>query len=47
MTTLRIQNIKKSFKNKDVVKDISLEISSGEIIGLLGPNGAGRPHPSI
>ena len=37
MTTLRIQNIKKSYKNKDVVKDISLEISSGEIIGLLGP----------
>ena len=42
MTTLRIQNIKKSYKNKDVVKDISLEISSGEIIGLLGPNGAGK-----
>jgi len=41
MTTL-IQNIKKSYKNKDVVKDISLEISSGEIIGLLGPNGAGK-----
>jgi len=42
MTTLRIQNIKKSYKNKEVVKDISLEISSGEIIGLLGPNGAGK-----
>ena len=42
MTTLIIQNIKKSYKNKDVVKDISLEISSGEIIGLLGPNGAGK-----
>ena len=42
MTTLRIQNLKKSYKNKDVVKDISLEISSGEIIGLLGPNGAGK-----
>ena len=42
MTTLRIQNIKKSYKNKDVVKDISLEISSGEIVGLLGPNGAGK-----
>lgn len=42
MTSLRIQNIKKSYKNKDVVKDISLEISSGEIIGLLGPNGAGK-----
>jgi len=42
MKTLRIQNIKKSYKNIDVVKDISLEISSGEIIGLLGPNGAGK-----
>ena len=42
MTTLRIQNIKKSYKNKNVVQDISLEISSGEIIGLLGPNGAGK-----
>ena len=42
MTTLRIQNIKKSYKNKNVVHDISLEISSGEIIGLLGPNGAGK-----
>lgn len=42
MTTLKIQNIKKSYKNKNVVQDISLEISSGEIIGLLGPNGAGK-----
>ena len=42
MTTLRIQNIKKSYKNKNVVQDISLEITSGEIIGLLGPNGAGK-----
>ena len=42
MTTLRIQNIKKSYKNKNVVQDISLEISSGEIFGLLGPNGAGK-----
>jgi lipopolysaccharide export system ATP-binding protein len=42
MTTLRIQNIKKSYKNKNVVKDISLQITSGQIIGLLGPNGAGK-----
>jgi len=42
MTTLRIQNIKKSYKNKNVVRDISLQITSGQIIGLLGPNGAGK-----
>ena len=42
MSELIIQNIKKSYKNNVVVKDISLSIKSGEVIGLLGPNGAGK-----
>jgi len=42
MSELVIQNIKKSYKKNIVVKDISLRISSGEVIGLLGPNGAGK-----
>ena len=42
MPELNIQNIKKTFKKNTVVKDISLNINSGEVIGLLGPNGAGK-----
>mgnify|MGYP001230448549 FL=1 len=42
MSELIIQNIKKTYKKNSVVKDISLSISSGEVIGLLGPNGAGK-----
>ena len=42
MTTLRAQNLAKSYKKRDVVKSVSLEVSSGEIVGLLGPNGAGK-----
>jgi lipopolysaccharide export system ATP-binding protein len=39
---LEIKNIKKSFKNKVVLKDISMSVNKGEIVGLLGPNGAGK-----
>ena len=42
MTTLTIQNLRKSYKKNIVVKNVSLEISSGQIVGLLGPNGAGK-----
>ena len=42
MSELIIQNIKKTYKKNSVVKDISLRISSGEVVGLLGPNGAGK-----
>jgi lipopolysaccharide export system ATP-binding protein len=42
MNTLVIRNLEKSYKNCKVVKNVSLEIHSGEIIGLLGPNGAGK-----
>jgi len=39
---LVVQNLQKSFKKRPVVKNFSLEIESGEVIGLLGPNGAGK-----
>ena len=42
MTALTIQNLRKSYKKKVVVKNVSLEITSGQIVGLLGPNGAGK-----
>ncbi|MEN8928914.1 MAG: LPS export ABC transporter ATP-binding protein [Flavobacteriales bacterium] len=35
-------NLKKIYNGKEVVKDISLEVNQGEIVGLLGPNGAGK-----
>ncbi|MBT7689698.1 MAG: ATP-binding cassette domain-containing protein, partial [Nitrosomonadales bacterium] len=42
MPTLTIQNLRKSYKKNIVVKNVSLEITSGQIVGLLGPNGAGK-----
>lgn len=42
MTILSAQNLAKRYKRRDVVKDVSLEVNSGEIVGLLGPNGAGK-----
>jgi lipopolysaccharide export system ATP-binding protein len=42
MAVLRASKLAKSYKQKKVVIDVSLEIRSGEIVGLLGPNGAGK-----
>ena len=42
MSELVIENLKKTFKKRTVVQDVSLTIKSGEIVGLLGPNGAGK-----
>lgn len=42
MNKLIVKNLAKSYKTRQVVKDISLEIQSGEVVGLLGPNGAGK-----
>lgn len=42
MNTLRVNHISKQYKSRDVVKNVSLEVNRGEIIGLLGPNGAGK-----
>jgi lipopolysaccharide export system ATP-binding protein len=42
MSKLIVQSLKKRYKSRWVVKDVSLEVSSGEVVGLLGPNGAGK-----
>lgn len=42
MSTLTAKHLAKSYNKRQVVKDVSLEISSGQIVGLLGPNGAGK-----
>ncbi len=42
MARLSAHNLAKSYRRRQVVKDVSLEVSSGEVVGLLGPNGAGK-----
>ncbi|MDH3646348.1 MAG: LPS export ABC transporter ATP-binding protein [Gammaproteobacteria bacterium] len=42
MSTLQADAISKSFSSRKVVNDMSLQVSSGEVVGLLGPNGAGK-----
>ncbi len=42
MSELKAQGLKKRYKSRTVVRDVSLEVSNGEVIGLLGPNGAGK-----
>ena len=42
MSTLRTDNICKQFNQRLVVNQVSIHVSSGEVVGLLGPNGAGK-----
>ncbi|WP_034057575.1 LPS export ABC transporter ATP-binding protein [Lacinutrix jangbogonensis] len=39
---LKAEHLMKSYSGRKVVKDVSLEVNTGEIVGLLGPNGAGK-----
>ncbi len=42
MTTLAVYNLRKHYKSRIVVKDVSFDVQGGEVVGLLGPNGAGK-----
>src|SRR5205809_7695169 len=42
MATLRTHNLTKSYNGRTVVRGVSLDVASAEIVGLLGPNGAGK-----
>ncbi len=42
MSVLSVEHISKSFRARQVVRDVSLTVQDGEIVGLLGPNGAGK-----
>ena len=42
MKTLNATNLAKSYRGRRVIEDVSLSVSSGEVVGLLGPNGAGK-----
>lgn len=42
MSLLRVANLKKRYKARTVVHDVSFEVAEGEVVGLLGPNGAGK-----
>src|SRR5215204_7021435 len=42
MATLHTEQLTKSYGGRTVVRGVSLDISSGEVVGLLGPNGAGK-----
>ena len=42
MSTLRATGLAKSYKSRQVVREVTVEVSTGQIVGLLGPNGAGK-----
>jgi lipopolysaccharide export system ATP-binding protein len=42
VSVLRAESLAKRYRSRQVVKDLSLEVRSGEVVGLLGPNGAGK-----
>jgi len=42
MGLLEIKNLKKSFGDNEVLKDISLEVNKGEVLCIIGPSGSGK-----
>ena len=42
MAQLKASNLAKAYRGREVIRDVSLELDSGQVVGLLGPNGAGK-----
>ena len=42
LARLEARHLRKAYGSRKVVKDVSLEVAEGEVVGLLGPNGAGK-----
>ena len=42
MSSLVAENLKKRYRRREVVQDVSMSVNRGEVVGLLGPNGAGK-----
>ena len=42
MALLKATGLKKSYKGRQVVRDVCLQVATGQVVGLLGPNGAGK-----
>src|SRR5688572_14692550 len=42
MSVLKARHLAKSYKQRKIITDLSIEVESGQIVGLLGPNGAGK-----
>jgi lipopolysaccharide export system ATP-binding protein len=42
VTVLQARSLQKSYRSRQVVRDLSLQVGTGEVVGLLGPNGAGK-----
>jgi len=42
MSSIKATGLAKSYKSRQVVRNLSLEVANGEVVGLLGPNGAGK-----
>ncbi len=39
---LKVRNLRKSYRNRPVIRDVSLDLARGEVVALLGPNGSGK-----
>ena len=39
---IKIEHLKKSFRKKEIFKDINLEVNDGDVVGIIGPSGSGK-----